>query len=259
VAPRLTAEQKAQLPHLLAKGAEAYGFRGDVWTARRVAEVIEQTFGVRYHRDHVGRMLREAGWSRQQPIERATQRNEAAITDWDEKRWPTLKKSPRGRTHHRLGATKPACISCQCESRTWAPQGQTPVLRVPLTHDHLSARRRHHARWTTVPASTRSLLRCGSCGRLPTGALAQDHGPDPADLGRIAHPSRPRDQRLSAAAGRLSACIWNNAPFYAPDLNPEEGIWNYLKRVELGNVCCPDPRSPHYRAHTSQRALASQA
>src|SRR5512142_511000 len=66
---RLTPEQKAQIPALLAKGAEAYGFRGDVWTARRVAEVIERTFGVRYHRDHVGRLLRQAGWSRQEPIE----------------------------------------------------------------------------------------------------------------------------------------------------------------------------------------------
>lgn len=65
VKPRLSAEQKAQIPALLAKGAEAYGFRGDVWTARRVAEVIERTFGVHYHRDHVGRLLREVGWSRQ--------------------------------------------------------------------------------------------------------------------------------------------------------------------------------------------------
>jgi transposase len=95
VAPRLTAEQKAQIPHLLAKGAEAYGFRGNVWTANRVAEVIDRTFGVRYHRDHVGRILREAGWSRQQPIERATQRDEQAIKDWYERRWPALKKKPR--------------------------------------------------------------------------------------------------------------------------------------------------------------------
>ena len=92
--PRLTAEQKAQIPMLLAKGAEAYGFRGDVWTARRVAEVIHRTFRVRYHRDHVGRLLREAGWSRQQPIERSTQRNEEAIKAWYEQRWPALKKKP---------------------------------------------------------------------------------------------------------------------------------------------------------------------
>jgi transposase len=95
VPARLSLEQKAQIPHLLAKGAEAYGFRGDVWTASRVAKVIDQTFGVHYHRDHVGRLLREAGWSRQQPIERATQRDEEAIKDWYEQRWPALKKKPR--------------------------------------------------------------------------------------------------------------------------------------------------------------------
>jgi transposase len=90
--PRLTAEQQAEIPGLLARGAEAYGFRGEIWTARRAAEVIYWTFGVRYHRDHVGRLLRQVGWSRQQPIERATQRDEQAIQHWYEERWPALKK-----------------------------------------------------------------------------------------------------------------------------------------------------------------------
>jgi transposase len=94
VKPKLTVEQKAQMPQLLVKGAESYGFRGDVWTASRVAVVIERTFGVKYHRDHVSRLLREAGWSRQQPIERATQRNEEAIQQWSEQRWPAIKKKP---------------------------------------------------------------------------------------------------------------------------------------------------------------------
>ena len=93
--PRLSAEQRAQLPTLLARGAPAYGFSGDVWTADRVAVVIEQVFGVRYSRDHVSRILRVCGWSRQQPITRATQRDEAKITAWGEERWPALKK---GRT-----------------------------------------------------------------------------------------------------------------------------------------------------------------
>ena len=93
---KLAAEQRAQIPGLLACGAEAYGFRGDVWTAARVAAVIWRRFGVRYHRDHVSRLLRQAGWSRQQPIERATQRDEAAIRRWSEERWPALrKKRPR--------------------------------------------------------------------------------------------------------------------------------------------------------------------
>ena len=93
--PRLSQEQRAQIPALLAQGAEAHGFRGDVWTATRVAEVIRRTFGVRYHRDHVSRLLRQLGWSRQQPIERATQRDVEAIRQWYEQRWPARKKGPR--------------------------------------------------------------------------------------------------------------------------------------------------------------------
>jgi transposase len=89
---KLTAEQWAQLPALLMRGAEAYGFRGDVWTAPRVTDVIWRTFGVRYHREHVSRLLRQAGWSRQQPVQRATQRDEAAIQRWYAERWPALKK-----------------------------------------------------------------------------------------------------------------------------------------------------------------------
>lgn len=91
--PRLTDEQLAQLPSLLAKGPESYGFHGDVWTARRGAKVIEQTFGVGYSRDHVSYLLRKIGWSRQKPVERATQRNEEAIAQWHDVRWPALKKS----------------------------------------------------------------------------------------------------------------------------------------------------------------------
>jgi transposase len=93
--PRLSTEQRAQLPLLLARGAEAYGFRGDVWTARRVAQLIADTFGVRYHRDHVRRLLRQLGWSRQHPSTRATQRDAAAITQWQEERWPALQKKRR--------------------------------------------------------------------------------------------------------------------------------------------------------------------
>ncbi len=93
-APKLTAEQRAQLPALLAHGAEAYGFLGDVWTTKRVAAVIQREFGVTYHPAHVSRLLRQLGWSVQKPIQRATQRDEAAIAQWATERWPSLQAKP---------------------------------------------------------------------------------------------------------------------------------------------------------------------
>lgn len=93
--PRLSAEQRAQVPTVLAKGAEAFGFRGDVWTTTRVATVIDDVFGVRYHPAHVSRLLRAIAWSVQKPIQRATQRDEAAIAAWYTERWPAIKRGRR--------------------------------------------------------------------------------------------------------------------------------------------------------------------
>ena len=91
-APRLRAEQREKLPALLGKGAEAYGFRGAVWTRKRVAQVLRRKFGVSYSPRHVGRRLKARGWTVQQPEERAAQRDEAAIQQWVAVEWPRIKK-----------------------------------------------------------------------------------------------------------------------------------------------------------------------
>lgn len=90
--PRLSEKQRAQLPELLARGAPAYGFRGEVWTCERVAEVIRKEFGVLYHPAHVSRLLKKLRLSLQKPQRRANQRDEGAIERWKEERWPELKK-----------------------------------------------------------------------------------------------------------------------------------------------------------------------
>lgn len=92
--PALTSAQKEQLPVLLQNGAEHFGFRGEVWTRARVGEVIRRCFGVRYHDSHVGRLLKTLGWTRQKPIRRASERNEAEIERWVKEEWPRIKKKP---------------------------------------------------------------------------------------------------------------------------------------------------------------------
>src|SRR5215208_5325054 len=89
---RLSDEQRARLPELLAQGAEAHGFRGELWTCERVAVVIRREFGVSYHPAHVSRVVRALGLSLQKPQRRAEQRDEEAIEHWKEKKWPSLKK-----------------------------------------------------------------------------------------------------------------------------------------------------------------------
>jgi transposase len=91
---RLSDQQRARLPELLAQGAQAHGFRGEVWTCERVAVVIRREFGVSYHPAHVSRVVRALGLSLQKPMRRANQRDEQAIRHWKEQRWPELKKGP---------------------------------------------------------------------------------------------------------------------------------------------------------------------
>src|SRR6266700_3470221 len=90
--PKLSAEQLGQLPAVLKRGAQAYGYRGDVWTTKRVAEVIKREFAVSYHPAHCSRILRGLKHSVQKPEQRASQRDEEEIERWKEEEWTALKK-----------------------------------------------------------------------------------------------------------------------------------------------------------------------
>jgi transposase len=109
---KLTIPQRTLLPDLLTHGAEAYGFRGNVWTCARVAKVIEWEFGVVYHPAHVSRILKELQWTPQKPIERASQRNETLIEHWRTEVWPELKKRPGWSGEPWFSLMKPASICC---------------------------------------------------------------------------------------------------------------------------------------------------
>jgi transposase len=91
--------QPAQLEQLsrgLKEGPEVLGYGTSLWTAWRVADLIERQTGQQYHPGHVWRILRSLGWSCQRPTGRATQRDEPAIRRWKRVRWPELKKKPSG-------------------------------------------------------------------------------------------------------------------------------------------------------------------
>ena len=94
---RLTPQQKQTLADILRQGAPAAGFPTDLWTLARVAQVIERSFGVKYHPGHVWRILREMNWSPQKPERRARERDEAAIRRWREEEWEQVKKEPGSR------------------------------------------------------------------------------------------------------------------------------------------------------------------
>jgi transposase len=93
---KLDPAQRKRLLGLLLRGPLAQGYRTNLWTTARIAEVIRKEFGVQYHRDHVGRLMHSLQWSPQKPERRALERGEPAIGRWKQKDWPRIKKTPRG-------------------------------------------------------------------------------------------------------------------------------------------------------------------
>ena len=81
-----------QLLKILLAGPLKAGYRTDLWTCPRVAEVIANTFHVKYHPAHVWKILRGFGWTPQRPEQRARERDEKAVRCWRLESWLRIKR-----------------------------------------------------------------------------------------------------------------------------------------------------------------------
>jgi transposase len=95
--PKLTGVQTQRVIKALLAGPAEQGYKTDLWTLPRVAALIEDLTGVRYHPGHVWRLMGASGFSCQRPERRAVERDEKAIRLWQRVEWPALKKKPAGR------------------------------------------------------------------------------------------------------------------------------------------------------------------
>jgi transposase len=256
--PKLSDSQRRLIPEFLWHGPEAYGFRGQVWTRARIARVIQEEFGVSYHKGHVGRLLQELHWTPQVPITRAIQRDQEAIRRWRVEAWPEL--LGRARRERRV-------LGFEDESgfdllpglvRTSAPEGKTPVLREKATRDHLSV-----MGGMTLQGKVYTLVRQEPLNGLHTIEFLEH-------LGRVAgerllviwdgSPIHRRAAVIEFVAGTRGKIRVEALPSYAPDLNPwDEGGWHHLKNVQLANVACHDLEELHEQFHLAVGRLRQKS
>jgi transposase len=255
--PELTADQKRGIPEFLWHGAEAYGFRGRVWTCARIGRVIEEEFGVRYHKSHVSRLLKELRWTPQMPIRRAIQRDEEAIRRWRAEVWPELLRGARRERRVLVFADESGFYLLPGVVRTYSPAACTPVLREKQTRDHLSvmggltpagkvytlARQVSLNGWHSVEFLAHLLRVAG-----PRLLVIWDGSP--------IHRRVAVTEFIARTKGRLHV---EALPAYAPDLNPwDEGGWHHLKNVELRNLACRDLEELHEQFHLAVHRLRSK-
>lgn len=247
--PKLAAEKLRRIPEFLSYGAEAYGFRGEVWTCPRIAEMIEMEFGVSYHKDHVSRLMKELGWTPQVPHTRAIQRDEAAIRRWRLEIWPELRRQATQERRTLVFVDESGFYLLPGIVRTYGPKGRTPVIDKVLTRDHLSV-----MAGCTPDGKIYTLVRPESLSSVHSVAFLE---------------------HLLRHAGRRLLVIWDGSPIhrwgevpgflsgpqgkkihvealpgYAPDLNPwDQGGWHHLKHAEMGNLSCMDLDELHLELH----------
>jgi transposase len=255
---KLTADQKRLIPEFLWHGPEAYGFQGQVWTCARIAKVIAEEFSVAYHKDHVGRLLRELKWTPQVPIRRAIQRDELAIQHWRYAVWPELQRRARRERRLLVFEDESGFYLLPGLVKTYAPQGETPVIREKQTRDHLSVMGA-----MTLQGKVYTLVRQEALNGTHSIELLEHLQRVARDRLLVIWDGSPIHRRLAVrefVAGTKGK-VWLEAlPGYAPDLNPwDEGGWHHLKNVEMRNLVCHDLEELHEQFHLAVARLRQKA
>lgn len=247
--PRLTMAQRRLIPDCLSHGAEAYGFRGEVWTCARIVRVIEEEFNVSYSKSQVSRLLRELHWTPQVPITRAIQRDEEAIERWRLEMWPELTERAQRERRTLFFVDESGFYLLPGVVRTYGPQGQTPVLHEWQTRDHLSV-----MGGVTLAGKLYVLVRRHSLNGLHTVEFLKHLVRHAGHRLLVIWDGSPIHRR--AEVKEFLSCVEGQdihvepLPAYAPDLNPfDTGVWQHLKHVEMRNLVCLDLEELHLELH----------
>jgi len=244
--PRMSDAQFGELEELLLKGAVEHGWINNLWTASRVAAMIQRHFGIRFHPEHVRRILNDRlNWSCQRPQRQHPDGNDAAIAPWLNEELPRILSEAARRNAHLAFVDETGFMLNPLVRRTFAPRGKTPINRVADPHARISV----IGAITVDPKRERVSLVHNMLGdnanfRGPGIAffvqtLHKEIGSGPLTIlwDRITiHSCEDVEQCLKGTSGVVVEAF----PPYAPKLNPADGIWGYIKYGRLSNYTPPD-------------------
>jgi transposase len=244
--PGLSDPDLRRLDALLRKGAKRHGWHNEPWTASRVAVVIERKFGIKYHPEHVRKILkRRMAWTSQKPAREAREQDEEEAARWAGDELPRIIREAFARRAHVAFLDESGFQLNPSVRRTLAPRGETPVLEAWDRRDRISA----------ISCVTLSpvMARPGFYFRLlPLNRAA--HGEEVveflADLRRqLRGPftvvwDRARIHSRSALVrdwlARHPEVVAEDLPAYSPEMNPDEWAWSWAKYGRLANLAAWD-------------------
>lgn len=207
-------------------------FEFALWTRSMIREMIRERFGVRLSEVSVGRMLRKLGLSPQKPLRRAYERDPEMVETWRKKQFPEIRRLAKQERATVYFSDEAGVRSDFHAGTTWALKGQTPI--VPATGQRFgmslisAISPRGDFRFMTVNGRMNAEKFLEFLKRLIHNA------PRPVFLIVDRHPSHRAKKVLAfvrSTQGRLRLFF---LPPYAPELNPDEHVWNHLKNHGVG-------------------------
>jgi len=241
--PGLNDNQLRQLEQLLVDGAKSHGWKNELWTAARVARLIERFFGRTYHPEHVRRILRQRlNWTSQKPRRRARERNDKEVERWVADEFPRIVRQAHRRGAYLLLWDESGFFLTPTVRRTLAPRGRGAVLDCWDRRDRLSA----------IRCISLSPVR-GLANRyfrvLDHNATGEEVVEFLGELHRVLGPltvvwdKNQIHSKAKVVKVFLKAhpkVVAEDFPGYAPDLNPDEGVWGWTKYGRLAKLAAED-------------------
>jgi transposase len=242
--PKLSPEQIETLRDLLVQGAMAHGWPNNLWTTKRIAEVIRIHFKVELSRSQISRILKQQmNWSVQRPTQQVRERNEDVIRQWKEVEFARIARDAYSRNACLVFLDEAGFMLSPTSRCTFAPRGVTPVIQVSDPHGRISVagalvvspeRKCLRFLYRLLPDNVNfrgdSLVEFirEICKKIP-GPIVLIWDGIPIHCSEAVKRYLERRRRVTV----------EQFPAYAPELNPVDNIWLYIKYDCLANYAPP--------------------
>ena len=238
--PKLTEAQLKRLEDLLSEGATAYGWQNNLWTAKRVAQVIRKELGEDLCIPSVRKVLNERlGWTLQKPALQSRDRDEGEITRWRTEEFTRIMTEAHDRHAYLAFIDESGFMLAPTLRRTYAPSGHAPVAKVTDPHGRISvigaitlSPECHQVNLTFQLSADNANFNGQSIAAFLRLLYGRVRNPITViwDSVRI-HLSQPVADYLSGN-GQIASELF---PANASELNPADGVWSHIKCGRLPN------------------------
>jgi len=248
--PLLSDKQMVELSRMLRLNPRQLEFDFGLWTRKRVRELILRKFGIDYSEQNVGRILKLLGFSPQRPVYQAAQQDDEKRRKWMEEEFPAIRKRAAAEGAQIFFADEAGCRNDHHSGTTWAPVGETPVVKFTGKRESIgmisAISMRGSMHWRIYEGSMNSARFLDFLKDLISDVKSKIF----LVVDNVSyHKSAETRDWVKKHESRIELFY---LPGYSPDLNPDEWVW---KNVKNDNVARIVPDRPGQLFEIAEKAL----